>query len=148
MTRNSGKSYEQDFEEFWHHQGKSVFLHRVTDQAEVVGRSDRRAGIRVKKQPSDYILTEGGRMMYAEVKSCSGLTSFPFSQFEDGQRAAMLRQTAAGGIYDVFVYSIAKMRWYRIPAGVILSVWKTRKSIPWDEMEPYVWHEMMEFINV
>lgn len=146
--RNTGKSYEAEFEEYWEKKGKAVFLHRVTDAAEVRGRSEpgARFAARVKKQPSDYILTEDGLTRYAEVKSSSGLTSFAFSQFEDGQRSAMLKQTVAGGMYEVFIYSIAKMKWYRVPAGVILSQWKIKASIKWTDLEEYVWQEMMETI--
>lgn len=47
----------------------------------------------------------GAAPHYTEVKSCSGKTSFPLSQFEPGQWAAMKKVTAAGGSYLVFIHN-------------------------------------------
>jgi len=132
---NLGHTSQKIFEDYWETLGKNAFLHRVTDQAEVNGRSDARVRARVKAQPSDYLLTWNGEMCYAEVKSCSSKTSFPFSQIEAGQWVAAKKQVTAGGNYYFFIHALFIGRWFMVPAQAILD--HKERSMKWSKMEEY-----------
>lgn len=141
MTKNTGKSAEQAFEAYWEDKGKAAFLHRVTDQAEVNGRSKVRAV--VKKQPSDYILTYGGSTFYAEVKSSNNATSFPFGDITQGQWTAALKQTKAGGDYVFFIKNMITGCWYKVIAERFLL--HEGRSMKWSDMDHLRWRDMEQF---
>ncbi|KGM36103.1 hypothetical protein P409_00180 [Inquilinus limosus MP06] len=122
------------FEDHFTLMGKAAHVHRITDTAEVRGLN--KTGF-TKEQPSDFIVTENGVMYYAEVKSSSNPTSFPLSQIERGQRSAMIKQTAAGGLYFLFIHCLTKNIWFKVPAGVVLNAPKA--SLPWSSLNEYQW---------
>ena len=132
---NTGKVSEAIFEGFFLKLGKRAFVHRVTDAAEVRGRSQG-LNIIVKKQPSDYIVTANGEMFYAEVKSTEDKTAFRKSQIEDGQWVAAVKQTAAGGDYFFFVHALKSNLWYCIPAAHLIK--SEAKSWKWEELKTFI----------
>lgn len=136
--RNTGQESQERFEAYWNSLGKAAFLERRIDLAHVRGLNPGIRGIRFPAQPSDYILTFGSLTYYCEVKSCSNKTSFPFSQIEKGQWAAMMRVTAAGGEYLFYLHKLETDDWYRVPAKLILAADKEGKaSIRWDQLKGY-----------
>ncbi len=118
--------------------GKQVFLHRITDAAEVRGMNANKFSF-VKKQPSDYILTIKGRMSYAEVKS-TVQDRLKRSCLETGQYAACVRQIAAGGHYDVFVHAIQRGMWYQLPGSLFVKSPPTIKSWSFNDLSAYAIH--------
>lgn len=133
MVKNNGVSSEEIFEEtFQRLYGKSVFLHQMVDS--------KQARNKVKSNPADWVVTCNHDMAYAEVKSCSGETSFPFSNFTKGQLNGMVRQTKAGGLYWIFIHHITTDKWYWIEAKTVLdTIDKGKKSLSWKELKPYEW---------
>lgn len=134
--KNTGKPSQQQFEDLLHAKyGKLVFIHRITDAAEVRGMNNNKFA-RVKKQPSDYLLTINGEMQYAEVKSTHG-TRISRSCLESGQYAACKQQLAAKGRYDVFVHALRTGRWYRLPGTLFINSPPTTKSWSFDDLARY-----------
>lgn len=139
MSNNSGKSAEEEWEILMRRLYRSsLFLHRVTDSAEVRGMAG--SGF-TKPQPSDYIVTIGGRMFYAEIKSSNNRTSFPFSDITLGQKAAAKQQLIAGGEYLFYIKNMITGRWYEVPALVIFEAIKAgHQSVKWKMLEEkYQW---------
>lgn len=136
MSRNTGKPSEQKFVEIYKKLGKRAFVHRVVDAAEVRGRTKNGAAW-VRKQPSDWLVTEDGIMFYGETKSSSNKTSFPFSDITPHQKGSARKQIAAGGEYYFFIHRLATDDWYKLPAQVVLD--SEKSSIKWTELEPYKW---------
>lgn len=132
--KNDGTEAEAEFERIIETKfGKKAFLWRPADTKSVKGAS--KVGF-TQGNPADYVLTLYGNMWYAEVKSCSDPVSFSFSQFTKAQHAGMVRQVAAGGFYEVYVFSTLRQRWYLIPASLILSQREAGiKSLKWDTLE-------------
>lgn len=131
---NNGVKAEELFEQIiLHRYGKTAFLHSLVDTKEIKGMTG--TGF-ARASPSDYLLTVDGVMEYAEVKSCQKRVSFPFSNFTPSQNAAMVRQTAAGGKYNIYIYNITTERWYVVPASLILSLRAADvHSITWEYLE-------------
>jgi penicillin-binding protein-related factor A (putative recombinase) len=131
--KNTGKSYEKEFEEhLLRTRGKAFALHRFTDASDVKGRK----GIATlqPKQPADFVSVIDGVTSYTEVKSTVSKTSFSFSLLNDHQMAQAKRVTAAGGNYTIFVFSIETNNWYRIP----FSIQESYRAIKWTEMSPWI----------
>lgn len=129
------KKAEKDFEGHFAQHGKGAFVHRLTDTATAKATAGNRAFI--VKQPSDYHVVVGGQSFYAEVKSSSDRTSFHFSNVQKGQLAASRRIEAAGGAYFFFIKSEERNQWFRLPATVIHTTLREKKSLRWDQMEAY-----------
>lgn len=138
MGKNTGKKSENSFEAQLTKLGKRAYFHRLTDAADVKGRTGV-VGYQ-PKQPSDYMIVLDGQTSFAEVKSTQNQTSFPFSLLKPGQTAHAKRILAAGGNYLVFVHNLTTDVWYRIPMSVIEAV-KARgnQSIPWSDLSEFVW---------
>lgn len=134
--RNTGKKSEDIFKEkIEAHYKKKAFLFRIPDTHD----ASRGGKVRVtlSNTPADYILTWPEGTGYAEVKSTSGKTSFPFSSFTTGQNKAMVRQKAAGGNYWVFIHRLETDEWFRLSGEDVLN--SSKKSITWKELETHKW---------
>lgn len=135
--KNAGTNSEETFElNLKRMYGKRVFIYRVTDSKEVRGLSKSKTAF-TKAQPSDYIITEDGRMYYAEVKSSQNKTSFPFGNISKIQWVSSKRQAMAQGNYFFFLHNLNTNLWYKVPAQ-ILHDYKTR-SIKWINLKNYEW---------
>lgn len=122
---------EKRFEESVEKLGKLAYLHRLFDTSDIRAASRREAQksfAHLPKNPSDYIVTFNGKMFYAEVKG-TDTDSFRLTRIEQSQLAGMIRQTAAGGEYFIFVYQVTTNEWFRLPAKLILEIHKTVSSI-------------------
>lgn len=138
MIKNTGKSSEARFEAYWKSFGKRAYLERRIDLAHVRGLNPDVKGLKLPPQPSDYMLTVEGVTSYAEVKSCSNKTSFPFSQIETGQWTAMVQVVAAGGKYVFFLHNLETNTWYAVPGNIIKTISEQGKqSVKWAELEPF-----------
>lgn len=135
--KTSWKKSEERFVEAFDKYGKAAFVCRLPDTAQI----KRLAGPKafVPPQPSDYILTLNGEMMYAEVKSTQDPDAFHFSNIQKGQLAASRRQVAAGGDYLFFIHARLHDRWFCVPAQLIHSTMATKKHLTWDELSPFPW---------
>ena len=129
------KQAEKDFEGFFAQYGKGAAVFRLTDTAAAKATGGK--GAFVAAQPSDYICVVDGQWFFAEVKSTTDRTSFHFSNIRKGQIAASRRTVAAGGTYLFFVKSEELEQWYCIPASVIHTTLRAKKSMTWNELEPY-----------
>lgn len=107
--RNTGKPSEAAF--LSRIKGPGVVVERFWDQSDLRGLNGGRA-VGDYPKPSDFIVTEDGNIHYAEVKSVQSAVSFPFSNLEDGQRSAALRQAAAGGDYRFYLFSYGLGKWF------------------------------------
>lgn len=137
---NDGKLAEREFAAYWRGRGKRAHLHRFTDAAEVTGLNKRKPTM-MKKQPSDYLLTDHGEMGYAEVKSTDNAKGFPLSLIGTYQLGSAEQVITAGGRYDFFIRRLhpTKPAWYRVPAGVVLCRKGSNQLqyLSWDELEPH-----------
>ena len=135
--KNTGSASEQEFERRLKAKcGKRVFIYRVTDSKEVRGRTGLKTAF-TKAQPSDYIVTQDGKMFYAEVKSSNSKTSFPFSQISTVQWASAKLQLMAMGHYYFFLHNVPADLWFKVPAHVLLT--HDKKSLKWSELTTYLW---------
>jgi penicillin-binding protein-related factor A (putative recombinase) len=139
MTK-AWQAAQDEFETYMAAGGKRVFVHRITDSAEVrgmtAGMSGRATG-HTKEQPADYVIVSFDTMYYAEVKSSKNPTSFPFKNIERGQWNAATRTDRAGGIYLFFLKNLVTGVWYKVPARVLLD--HTAKSIKWSDLQTHIW---------
>ena len=126
--KNNGLESEDLFAEMIEKRyGKKQFAYKVVDT--------KSAGKIVKSAPADWVLTADGHMSWAEVKSCSHETSFPFKNFTHAQMRGMIRQAAAGGQYKIFIHRIQTNEWFQIGTYEVLSrIEEGRKSITWKEL--------------
>lgn len=134
--KNTGKPSQTQFEDMLRAKhGKLVYIHRMTDAAEVRGLNKGKFSL-VKAQPSDYLITINGEMAYAEVKSTVG-RRISRSCLEAGQLAACRQQLAAKGRYYVFVHFLGSGLWYRLPGSLFIESPPTTKS--WTEHDLNTW---------
>ena len=131
MKRNTGKPSEEIFETQIRKNGKSCFLHRLTDSSDIRGLNGKG---HAPKQPADYVLTLNGAMAYAEVKSTTHPTRFSLSLIKASQWQAAVRQHAAGGAYLFFIHSLFTKAWYVIPISFLLEN-PSKKSWSWTELQ-------------
>lgn len=129
------KQAEKDFEKHFDHYGKGAFVFRFTDTA--MAKAVAGKGAFVPPQPADYFVLVEGQFFFAEVKSTTDQTSFHFSNIRKGQIAASRRITAAGGVYLFFIKSEELNQWYSVPAQVIHTTLRQKKSMTWNELEAY-----------
>lgn len=133
--KNTGKPSEKIFEAFLDRLGKKACYFRLVDASEIVGRTGKVA-VSARAQPSDYMVTMNGETFYAEVKSTSSKTSFPFSMIKPSQFAAATKVIAAGGTYRIFIHRLDTDTWYMIPFSHVTEVMDLKKSsIPWADLE-------------
>lgn len=135
MTRNSGKPSEDSFEALIKSEDPNAFIFRITDSAEVRGRAG--AGW-TKAQPADYVVTIRGKTFFAEAKSSSNKTSFPFANITKEQLGYAKLQEKAGGAYYFFLHSLSTNSWFMVPAGVIIAAIKAgKRSFKWSELKEW-----------
>lgn len=136
--KNTGKNSEKIWEGMMKDRyKKQLYLHDLVDTSNI-----KKSGtsVFVNPAPADYFVTVNGQTFLAEVKSCSGKTSFPFSQFTPSQNAAMLMQSNAGGEYWIFIHRLETNEWYKIPASLILHTRRNGgKSLKWSLIETRKW---------
>lgn len=126
MTTNNGKEAEKAFIS----RMKSIpgtVIERFWDQSDLRGLNKGRAVADFAK-PSDFLITQHGTIFYAECKSVQSATSFPFSNIEQGQRSAALRQAAVGGAYRFFLFSYGLGQWFVMEAEVFAAAIAAEKS--------------------
>lgn len=135
LRKNTGKPSERDFLQFFKKLGKRAFVHRLVDSADLRGLNN--SPVRAPEQPADWVVTENGETYYAEVKSTTNKTSFPFSLITTNEEKSAKMQLAAGGKYMFFIHSLEKQQWFKVPASIVLS--HNKRSFKWDELIPYRW---------
>lgn len=133
MAKQPWKRAENDFETFFASYGKKASVFRLTDTA----MAKATGGGFVATQPSDYICIVDGQWFFAEVKSTKDPNSFHFSNIRKGQIAASRRTVAAGGLYFFFVKAEVDNQWYCIPAQVVHTTLRQKKSMTWAELKDY-----------
>ena len=133
---NTGTSSEKVFEAKFKSLGKRAFVYRFPDMKEVRGRT-KNGAVWMRKQPSDYLVTENGVMYYAEVKSSEAKISFPFSNIKAYQIGAARQQMAASGLYFFFLHRLDTGDWYKVPAELILN--SDKSSVRWADLDSYRW---------
>lgn len=127
------KQAEKDFEAFFDPYGKEAAVFRLTDTA----MSKATGGGFVAAQPADYVVVVQGQWFFAEVKATKDDKAFHFKNIRKGQIAASRRTVAAGGTYLFFVKSMVLDRWHCIPAEVVHTTLRQKKSMTWDELEMF-----------
>ncbi|WCD44182.1 putative holliday junction-specific endonuclease [Xylophilus phage Lumi] len=125
---------QEDFKAFY--PGKRNYIFEFHDARQVMG-ALKSTRVFTASHPADFIVTSNGETFYAEVKSCSNETSFPFSMIKRSQWIAATMQLAAGGLYFFFIKSEVLGTWFKVPAKVLLDI-ESRKSITWKDLAPYV----------
>lgn len=131
---NTGTPSEQKFEDLMLAKyGKETFVYRIDDAKTAYGLNGR--AVLTHPRPADFVVTTGGVMFYAEVKSISHKTSGNF-KLRPGQRAAATRQVAAGGLYFVFLHRLDQDIWYKISAEYFLigTHWS------WNALRSFLFH--------
>jgi hypothetical protein len=135
--KNDGKEAERGFVSYWTGRGH---IQRLRDKKDLMAINGGRLVADFKK-PSDFLISAPGvPLHYAEVKSCSGATSFPFSQIEDGQSSAAQQEYLKGSqSYIFYIFSYAKGQWYTMNCAQYAHQLKTgRRSIKFEELTPWV----------
>lgn len=134
--KNNGKDAEEAF--LNRMRGPGVVIERLWDASDLRGLNNGRH-INDFKKPSDFLITKHGLMHYAEVKSVQSTTSFPFSNLEDGQRSAALRQAAVGGPYVFYIFSYGLGQWFTMDATTFAAaVQAGAKSIKFSSLPKWI----------
>lgn len=140
MTKTSAwKKAELEFEGSFKQYGKRAYVHHFTDTASVITSFGRESKAFVEKQPADYLVAVCCKVFFAEVKSCSHESSFPFSAIRKGQWNASRQVVATGGLYLFFIKRETTGEWYRVPAERFHT--HDAKSIKWELLNDYK-HEL------
>lgn len=129
------KTAEEDFVASFDHYGKGAFVCRLPDTAAAKAVGGQKAFIQA--QPSDFIVVVEGQTFFAEVKSSQDEVSFHFSNIQKGQLAASRRATMAGGVYLFFIKSEFHNQWFCLPAALVNTTLRSKKSLKWTELEAY-----------
>lgn len=124
---------EDEFDAYIASLGKRAWVHKLTDAAEVRGRTGRIG--KMRDQPCDRIVVIDGQTYFAEIKSTSDPTAFRFSLLRKKQMAHAKLIQAAGGTYLVFLKRNETGEWFRIPYDAIRKC--NRKSLRWDELKEF-----------
>lgn len=138
MSSNDGKAAQDAFVARILAQPNTV-VERFYDQSDLRGLNRGRA-VGDFPKPSDFLVTQNGRLRYAEVKSIQGAVSFPFGNIETGQRSAALRQAAAGAgdCYHFYIFSYGTSEWYVMTADQFAEAIKAeKKSIKLQELKKW-----------
>lgn len=128
---------EDDFESWW--TGKLSWCYAFEDTRAAQGTAGKTRRVFTKARPSDYLVVDNGLTFFAEVKSSQDAVSFNLNNVAQGQWIAAIRSVAAKGLYFFFVKSEHLNTWFRVPASVFVEQRKTKKSIRWSELTPYIW---------
>lgn len=134
------KQAEKDFEGSFAHLGKGAAVFRLTDTAAAKATGGK--GAFVAAQPADYICVVNGQWFFAEVKSTTDVGHFHFSNIRKGQIAASRRTVAAGGLYFFFVKSEELDQWFCLPAQVVHTTLREKKSMTWKQLEQYKYDDI------
>lgn len=139
MTKNTGKPSENRFENALRKlYGVRVHIQEFYDAAYLHGLNKK--PVKAPEQPADRLVTLNGQMFYAEIKSVSKGTAFPFSMIKPNQLSAAVLATKAGGTYLFMVHDLQTDTFYKVPASLVLSTKEAGKqSLKWEQME--VWED-------
>ena len=138
MAKNDGNDADRAFVARINAMPNTI-VQRFYDQSDLRG-LNRGRPVGDFAKPSDYLITMGGRVVYAEVKSFQSHISFPFGNIEDGQRSAALRHAAigAGDCYHFYLFSYGTSKWYVMNADVFAAVFNSgKKSIKLEELNEW-----------
>lgn len=123
---------EDEFDNFWAALGKSAYVFKFPDAAEIFGRV--KVIGKSRAMPSDRIVTFNGDTFYAEVK-CTIDDRFKRSLLRKTQSAMARQIMAAGGKYLVYAKSLLLGRWFVMPYDIASA----RPSYLWTELDAYSW---------
>jgi hypothetical protein len=139
MTKNTGKPSEDAFDEHWRKKGKAAFVYAFPDSSSLTGLNGRQT--QALAQPCDRLVCHRGEVEYAEVKSTQDETAFRFSMLRTKQKAFAAFVLASGGTYVVYVHSLIRGVWFRIPYSQILFTQSAGfQSIQWDDLQRFQWN--------
>lgn len=113
MPSNDGAEAEKAFIERIMSQ-PNCWVERIRDAKDLRGINRGRA-VGDFAKPSDFLVTQAGRLEYAEVKSTQNPRRFSFSQIEAAQKSAALKQAAINGPYNFYIFSYGTSKWYIMP---------------------------------
>lgn len=128
---------QKEFEGFW--TGKAQWAYAFEDTREAMGLTGNTRKVFTKGRPSDYLVVDNGLTFFAEVKSSQDAVSFNLNNVEIAQWTSAIRSVAAGGHYFFFVKSEVHGTWFKVPASVFVEQRKTKKSLKWVELTPYIY---------
>lgn len=138
MTK-AWKNAEKEFDDHFRQFGKRAFIHKLTDAAEVHGRTGRIG--KMRSQPADRVVVVDNETFFAEIKSSSDKTAFRFSQIRKDQSAFARMILTAGGAYYIFLKRNETGEWFKIPYSFILREMESRKSMKWEELDEFLLRE-------
>ena len=109
MVKMLSKKCEKFVDDYFNTLGKNCVCSRFNDTSDTI--QGKGKGTILRRNPSDFVITQDGVTFYAEVKSTNspiGVSSSLFSQ----QKARRDRILKAGGTYIYFIYSYALDTWF------------------------------------
>lgn len=130
MAANSGKLSENVFVKTMESKGSVVF--RMRDAADLFGLNKKKVAI--FPLPSDYLIVEqGGKTIFAEVKSTQSKGSFSLDMLTNGQKAALVKVTSRKGHYHIYIHNLNTDTWYLMTGSEYLIYHKAgMKSVKWE----------------
>jgi hypothetical protein len=135
VVKNTGKPAETAFEDHWDSIGH---CYRFRDQKDLQALNGK--GVKDFRKPADYLVSSPRHSLhYAEVKSCHGKTSFPFSSIQPGQHAAAIAEARRGcESYLFYIFSYHHGSWYVMPCSdYAAKVAAGDKSVKFEELAPW-----------
>lgn len=109
MVKMLSKKCEKFVDDYFNTLGKNCVCSRFNDTSDTI--QGKGKGILLRRNPSDFVITQDGVTFYAEVKSTDspkGVSSSLFSQ----QKARRDRILKADGLYIYFIYSSRLDVWF------------------------------------
>jgi hypothetical protein len=133
-AKNNGDASQKEFILRMEAQPKTkVFRNR--DMKDLMGiNRGRRVG--TFPLPADYTVARQGMLFYAEVKSTSSTTSFPYGNIEAGQRSAAIMCAACGAPYFFFIQRVSDGAWFQLSGAQFAADVKAgKKSRKFEDLE-------------
>lgn len=133
-AKNDGTSSQDEFVKRMEAQPKTkVFRNR--DKKDLMG-LNRGRKVGTFPLPADFTVARQGELFYAEVKSTSSTTSFPYGNIEPGQRSAAIMCAACGAPYWFFIQRMSDGAWFQLSGTQFASDIKAgKKSRKFEELE-------------
>jgi len=135
--KNNGKDAEAAFVAHWEKRGH---IERIRDSADLRGLNGGRS-IADFKKPSDFLVSSAvDPLHFAEVKSTTSKTSFPFGNIEDGQHVAAIKSARRGdGGYTFYIFAYATSTWYTMSCKQYAQIHESgRRSVKFEELSLWI----------
>lgn len=110
---------------------------RLRDKKDLMGLNKGRK-VAAFALPSDFLVAEPGRVLFAEVKSLESKERFDYANIRPGQRSAASMCAAVGAPYMFYIHHIETDEWFQLSGAEFYADVKAgKKSRRLEELKHY-----------